>query len=45
MNFLVTKGIKILEFFWMKSQITTMDCKEEAKFWMKNPKLDEIELK
>jgi hypothetical protein len=29
----------------MKSQITTMDCKEEAKFWMKYPKLEEIELK
>jgi hypothetical protein len=29
----------------MKSQISTMDCKEEAKFWMKNPKLDENRIK
>jgi hypothetical protein len=40
--FLATKGIKIQENIWMKSQ---MDYKEEAKIWMKKPKLDENRIK
>jgi hypothetical protein len=36
--FLATKGIKIQENIWMKSQMSTMDYKEEAKIWMKKPK-------
>jgi hypothetical protein len=35
--FLATKGIKI--------QMSTMDYKEEAKIWMKKPKLDENRIK
>jgi hypothetical protein len=42
---LATKGIKIQEFFWMKSQMSTMDYKKEAKSWMKKPKLDENRIK
>jgi hypothetical protein len=32
-------------FFEWKSQMSTMDYKEEAKIWMKKPKLDENRIK
>jgi hypothetical protein len=39
------KGIKIQVFFWTKKKNINHGYKEEAKMWMKKPKLDEIRTK